>query len=193
VKNIPTNRERFESDSSSVPSVIGKLVPSVPLIEPPAASSRLDKIIHQANTKDVVNPSSPNYSLAQVRHQERPKILEPLSMEQQQIVTSVHHDESDVDDDNTKNIITKKRTSSSSSSSSSSSLPAQTAKTNNTTTATNRTSNKYPSFESLQHTYQTDQLPKLTNKTASLQFGTKPVRDDDPGSFLIFLFLSRID
>jgi hypothetical protein len=178
VKNVPINRERLESDSSSVPSITGKVASSVPLIETPAASSRLDNIIHQLNTKDVINPSSSNYSLAQVRHQDRPQILEPVSMEQHQIVTTVHHEDSD--DDNNKKPVLKKIQSSSTSSSSSSSLPAQPVKPTNTTTTANRNPNKYPSFESLQPAYLNEQGSKLTNKTASLQFGTKPVQDDDP-------------
>jgi len=190
VRNVPATRERLESDSSSAPSITGKPASPAPLKEKPAASSRLDNIIHQSNTKDVINPSSANYSLAQVRHQDRPKILEPLSMEQQQIITSVHHDDTDDDDDDHNNnnnnnnnkpktvVKQKQRSNSSSSSSSASSLPAQSAKPTNTT---NRNPNKYPSFESLQPTYQNEQLSKLTTKTASLQFGTKPVRDNEAG------------
>jgi hypothetical protein len=187
VRNAPATRERLESDSSSASSTAVKITSSVPLIEKPAASSRLDNIIHQSNTKDIINPSSSNYSLAQVRHQDRPKILEPVSMEQQQIVTIVHHDDTDDEDDDnnnnnnnnkTKDIVKKKRSSSSSSSSSASSLPAQPVKPTNTT---NRNPNKYPSFESLQPAYQNNQPSKLTTKTASLQFGTKPVRSNEAG------------
>ncbi len=188
MKNVPINRERLESDTSSPPTVIGKLVSSTHLKETPAASSRLDNIIHQKNTKDIVNPSSSTYSLAQVRHQDRPQILEPISMEQQ-IITSVHHDDSDSDGDDDsnkkKNVIKQKRSNSSSSSTTTSpTLSAQPVKTVNstttTTTTTNRNSQKYPSFESLQPTYQNEQGSKLTTKTASLQFGIKPVRDE-PG------------
>jgi hypothetical protein len=111
--------------------------------------------------------------------------LERVSVEQN-IITSIHHDDSDegegdVNDNNNNNALTKKRSDSSSSSTSSSpSLPVQSVRTNTTTTV-NRNPNKYPSFESLPPSYQNDQNPRPPTKTASLQFGVKPVRDDEPG------------
>lgn len=184
MKNIPLNRERLESDSSSAPSITGKLVSSIPLVEHPPASSRLDNIIHQSNPKDVINPSSSNYSLAQVRHQDRPHNLKPIVMEQEQIITTVHHDDSDDDHDDKKKkpVLKQKRSSSSSSLSSTSSLPIRPPKpTTTTTTAINRNSKKFPSFESLQPPYQSDPGAKLTNRTNSMQSGIKPVRDDELG------------
>ncbi len=183
MKNIQSNRERLASDSSSAPSITGKIVPSVPLNETPAASSRLDSMIHQSTAKDHVNASTSNYSLAQVRHQDRPQNLEPVSMEQQQIVSSVHHD-----DDNNHGLKTKRSSSLSSSSSKTSSnsgsQPIKTftpASTTNTTSTANKNLNVHRSFESLQQPYENERVLRPANKTASLEFGTKPVPYDDPG------------
>ena len=63
VKSFPINRKRTPSNSSSDSSASGKLISSSPTVETPAASTRLDTIIHQPNTKEVVNPSPSNYSL----------------------------------------------------------------------------------------------------------------------------------
>ena len=186
MKNIQTNRERLASDSSSAPSISGKIVPSVPSNETPAASSRLDNMINQSTAKDHINPSTSNYSLAQVRHQDRPQNLEPVSMEQQQIVSSVHHD--DDDDDNNHNFKTKRSSSLSSSSSKTSSnsgtQPVKTvtpASTTNTTSTANKNLNIHRSFESLQQKYENERGLRPANKTASLEFGTKSVPYDDPG------------
>jgi len=110
-------------------------------------------------------------------------------MEQQQVITSVHFDDSDDDDDNgkqkTKNVLKPKRSVSSSSSSSSSiRLPASKTKSNPVTQKqpTNLVPNKFPSFETLQESFQTDQEPRLSTKTGSLQFGKKPMQDDDASS-----------
>jgi hypothetical protein len=201
VKNIPIVLKRQKSSSStsssssssaiskasSTSSIIGKLPASIPIIEKPAAASRLDNIIRQSHSKELINPSSSNYSLPQVRHQDRPQNLEPISMEQQQIITSVHYDDSDEDDqneyknknNNNENDLKHKR---SSSASSTASLPAQPVKTKTTTTVATRVPNKYPSFETLRDSYQSDPTSRLSNKTTSLQFGTKPMQDENPGS-----------
>jgi hypothetical protein len=56
---VPTNQEYRGSDSP-IPTTTGKLISSVPLVDKPAASSRLDDIIHQSNTN--IETSSPYYN-----------------------------------------------------------------------------------------------------------------------------------
>ena len=190
IQNIPTNRERSGSDyssssatsssssrASSTSSAAGKLVTSVPIVQSPAASNRLDNIIHQSHTKETSDPLTQNYNLAPVRTQNR----HSFSLEQR-IISSVHHEEN-TDKENSK-ALQRKRSNSTSSSSSSKSLPGPSAQTHNristtdtTTTSHNRNPNKYPSFESLQPAHQTDPNAKLSMKTASLQFGIKPVHE----------------
>ncbi|CAF0815084.1 unnamed protein product [Rotaria sordida] len=175
VKNISTNRERDAFESSSAPTG--------PLIETPAASNRLDNIIHQSNGGDVTHRSSSNYSLAQVRRQDRPRNLEPVTMEKQQIVTSVHN-----------NTVKQQRSNVSSSPSSSSSSSASSPpnsrkspvkKSNAISTKTSESSNIHRSLESLPNTYKNNQGARLTNKASSLEFGTRPVQYDDLGSTYI--------
>lgn len=198
IKSTPVTRERFESNSSSTSSIPAKLVSSTPLVEPAPASSRLDHIIHQSNTKDIINPAKSNYSLAQVRRQDRPQKSGPIVMEQEQIITSVHHDDGSDDDDDTNNKKKKKkpvgipkRSTSTSSTSSVSSAPPVRPPTTTKNTTINRNSNKYPSFESIPAGHPIEPARGLTTKTNSLQFGTKPVQVDDPGIKKILLFTSH--
>ncbi|CAF1400078.1 unnamed protein product [Adineta steineri] len=188
ITNTSTNRQRIPSDSSSVPSTIDK-VTSVPLVESSAASSRLDNIIHPPDTKDVNSSLSSNYSLAQVRRQDRPQNVEPISMAQQQVITSVHHEASDDDDDKSVDAPKPKRFDSSTSSSSSSTQPISTSNTTRqpppattTTSAVNRNANVHRSFESLQAVYSNDQQSNVNNRTNSLEFDTKPVQYNDSKS-----------
>ncbi|CAF3351635.1 unnamed protein product [Rotaria sp. Silwood1] len=171
MKDISNKRSRVASESSSVPSG--------PSTETPAASSRLDNIIHQSNGGDLTHRSSSSYSLAQVRHQNRKQNLEPISMEQQQVVSSVHSD-------NKTDTIIQKQSNSTSSSNSSSPRNQPFRKTNitptNNTTKTNENSNIHRSFESLQNINKNNQSLRSANRTSSLEFGARPVQYDDPGS-----------
>lgn len=183
IQTIPTNRERAGSDysssssSSTASSAVVKLVSSVPIGSTPPASNRLDNIIHQSHARKPSDPSTQSYNLAQVRTQNRESFTQ-----EQRIISSIHHE------DNSE-VLQHKRSSSTSSSSSSKSLPGPPIQTENRTfTTTNRNPNKYPSFESLQPTSATDQTSKLSTKTASLQFGTKSVREE-PGDSLSVLFI----
>ncbi|UJR25803.1 hypothetical protein I4U23_007153 [Adineta vaga] len=120
VNNTPINRNRKSSDSSSMPSMDGILPSSVPATnEPKAASSRLDHIIHQTDST-VTNKHTSDYNLAPIRHQDRSQISEPISMVQEQFVTTVHHDDNAPKNSQnmSKSIIKPKRSSSLSSNSS---------------------------------------------------------------------------
>jgi len=160
----PVNQERPVSDSSA-PSIITKLFSSTPLLEKPAAASRLDEIIHQSQTNNITDPSSKSYyNLAPVHH---------------------HDDEPLKNSD-----IKPKRSSSSSSSSSSVSTSIPTDKYNlastNNPTLPPKNSNLHRSLESIpRRTSQTEQTLKSTNKAASLETGIKPVGYDDPGSIYV--------
>ena len=193
VQSIPINRERSGSNyssssssstTSSASSAVVKLVSSVPIGTTPPASNRLDNIIHQSHARKASDPSTQSYNLAQVRTQNRESFTQ-----EQRIISSVHHEDND-GKDNSK-VLQHKRSSSTSSSSSSKSLPGPPVQTDHrTSTTTNRNPNKYPSFESLQPTSATDQTTsKLSIKTASLQFGTKSVREEPGDSLSIFFIL----
>jgi hypothetical protein len=60
---VPTNQERRESDTS-IPATTGRLVSAIPLVDKPAAASRLDDIIHQSNSNNEIN--SPYYNVSEV-------------------------------------------------------------------------------------------------------------------------------
>jgi hypothetical protein len=164
----------------------------VPIVEKPAAASRLDNMIHQSNAND---PSS-NYTLAQVRQHERKQLVEPVLMEQH-VVTSVHHNDDDdlIEPIEASDIQIKRSDSYSSSRSSRSSASTSVrAHTYDLTAADNaplgaRNSNLHRSLEVIpRKASETDQGFKPANKTASLQFGDKPGRFDDPGLDFYFVF-----
>lgn len=162
---IPTNQE----PEPSAPSVFNTLLSSVPVVEKPAASTRLDGIIHQS---DTTNSTSPYYNVAEG-----------------------YKEKQQVSDDETKKNFDKrsKRSSSSSSSTSSSSTSTSTTakKYNVPTTTTNtilppRNNNLYRSLESIpRKTSDSESTLRPTNKTASLEFGKRPVGYEDPGSIYI--------
>jgi hypothetical protein len=110
-------------------------------------------------------------------------------MEQQQIVANIHHDDESIKNSDLKS---KRSTSSSSSSRSSSSASTSTdghkynPSSTNTTALPPRNPNLHRSLESIpRKTSQTEGTLKPTNKTVSLEFGTRPVGYDDPGSIYI--------
>jgi len=160
---VPTNQEPLVPDSSS-PS-IDNLISSVHVLERPAAASRLDNIIHQSNTNNVTDLPSPYYNVLEIHR----------------------HDDESIKTSDTKS---KRSTSSSSSSQSTASTSIRVDKTNlpstNNSSLPPRSSNLHRSLESLpRKTSQTEQTLKSTNKTASLEFGARPMAYDDLGSIYI--------
>lgn len=145
---VPTNQERRASDSST-PTATAKLISTVPLVDKPGASSRLDDIIHQSNETDS---NSPYYNLSDPRR----------------------HD------------VELKPKRSGSSSSSTSSASTSTAANKRNQGLPPRGSNLHRSLEAIpRKNSQTERPLNPTNKTTSLEFGTRPVGYDDPGSIYI--------
>lgn len=198
MKTYPPNRERIESDGSSAPSIHGVAGTSAALRETPAASSRLDNIIHQPIEKETAQKPATGYNLAEVRHQDRTRVTEPISMEQQLVVTSVHHADNKDDDEEEeeeknkasqqirRNVAQRKSSSSSSSSHtephSSSSRSQSVTNLKTTITRPNDNLNIHRSFESLQDTYKNNQGMRPPNKTGSLELRNRPVQYDNQGS-----------
>ena len=173
------HQERLQSDSSLSPSVTSKLVAATPLIETPGATSRLNTIIHQAETKDTSSSSSAIYNLASIHHPGHGQFDDRITVEPEQVLTTIHYEDSD-----------EKKKHRSTSSSSSDRSSAKSASQMNITSidvapAPHRNANLYRSFESLPHSHKEKPGLKPSDKTASLDFGAKPVQYDDAGSIYI--------
>ena len=146
-------------------------------------------MIHQSNTNNISDSTSAYYNLAEIHHSDSKQTAEPISLEQQQIVTSIHHDDEQIKPISTSDVKLQRSASYSSSSSSSSESKrvnsyGLTSKKNVVVPA--RNSNLHRSLETISHkTSQTEQGLKPTNKTTSLEFATKPVRYDESGSIYI--------
>lgn len=159
---VPTNQEQPITNSPNL-TATGRLIGTVPLVEKPAAASRLDDIIHQPNSNQESYPSQ-YYNITDGRRY-----------------------------DSTTNVeIKPRRTLSSSSSSSSSTSTSSTGPAKPPLTTTNNTGlpprnlNRHQSLESIpRRTSQTERTLDPTNKTASLEFGQRPGTFDDPGSIYI--------
>ncbi len=137
---------------------MSKLVSATPLTDRPAAASRLDDMIHQSNINDETHQTSAYYNTAD---------------------THSHDDEQSG---------RKRSSSSSSASSASTSVPADTYELTPTKNArlSGRNSNLHRSLESIpRKTSQAEQGLTVINKATSLQFGTQPVRFEDPSSIYV--------
>ncbi|CAF1327740.1 unnamed protein product [Adineta ricciae] len=187
---VPTNQERPVSDVSS-PTIATQLATSVPLVDRPAASSRLDNIIHQSNTVKSTDPSS-YYNVAELRHADPRVAGREISIDQ--VMMSVHGENDDDAESKPKQVSTGQlhRSSSSSSSSSFSSEPlskdtdAKNAKSTNDIGLSVRNTDLHRSLQVIpRKTSQTEQVLNPSNKTASLEIGSKLTRHDDPSSIYI--------
>ena len=144
---------------SSSPSLLSKIVSATPLIDRPAAASRLDDIIHQSNINDEPHQTSEYYNTTD---------------------THYHDDE--------QSGRRRSPSSSSTASSATTSVPADTYELSPTTNArlSGRNSNLHRSLESIpRKTSQAEQGLSVINKATSLEFGTRPVRFEDPSSIYV--------
>ncbi|CAF3790591.1 unnamed protein product [Rotaria sp. Silwood1] len=180
VNTFPANPDRPVSDYSS-PSMPALLAASVPLIEKPAATNRLDDVIHQSDADDTPEPISLYYNEPGVRHHDSKQ----MPIEQQESITDVRDDD---DDEQIGRIVTSDMRLDQSASSLSSPAASIHAEKDNLTpknsyTLPVRNSSTYRSLESLpRKSSQTEEGLKPPTKTSSLEFNQKPVRYDDPGS-----------
>ncbi|CAF3962305.1 unnamed protein product [Adineta steineri] len=179
IKSIPCNSQERPVSGNSSPSIAAKLAAAVPLTEKPAAASRLDNIIHQNN-------SSGTYYNVGETHETDPK---PNSIEH--IVTKVHHNDEYSKSYQISEPKLQRSASLSSSSSSTVSMPNHTEiqyglPTTNHVALTNRNSSLHRSLEVIpRKTSQNEQVLKPANKTASLEFGARPVRYDESTSIYV--------
>jgi hypothetical protein len=143
-------------------------------------------MIHQSDTNNASDSTSPYYNLSEYRHYDSKQTAEPMSAEQQDVFTSSHHE-----DEQIKPISDTKLRRSASSSSSSTTSASKRADSYDLTSTNNvvlpaRNSNLHRSLETISHKIsENEQGLKPTNKTTSLEFGTRPGRYDDPGSIYI--------
>ena len=154
---------------------MSNLVTATPLIETPAATSRLNTIIHQNETKEISDSPSTTYNLATIR-----QLHDPISPKPEEVLSTIHRE----DDQQ------KRRSSSSASSTASERSSVKPASPLNVTSMNispglNRNPNLHRSFDSLPHSQREEPGLKPSNKTASLDFGAKPVQYDDTGSIYI--------
>jgi len=145
-------------------------------------------MIHQSDNNNASDSPSQYYNLSDLHYYNSKKTAEPMSEEQQYVFRSIQNE-----DEQSKPISisdTKLRRSASSSSSSTTSASKR-ADSYDLTSTNNpvlpaRNSNLHRSLETISHKVsENEQGLKPTNKTASLEFGTRPGRDDDPGSIYI--------
>ena len=159
---VPTNQEQPNKNSPAL-SATGRLIATVPVVEKPAAASRLDDIIHQSNTNQESYPSQ-YYNITDGRQYDPKTNVDPVRR--------------------------SRSSSSSSSSSATSTSSAGPAKPSLTTTNNSglppRNLNRHQSLESIpRRTSQTERTLDPTNKTTSLEFGQRPGKFEDPGSIYI--------
>jgi hypothetical protein len=136
--------------------MISKSISSVPIVEKPAAASRLDNMIHQTNTN-----GSSYYNTIDTRN---------LSVE------PIAHSGS---------VSSSSSSRSASTTRSNRADTYELAPTKNARLS-GRNSNLHRSLESIPHKpSQVEQGLSVANKAASLDFGTKPVGYDDPSSIYV--------
>ncbi|UJR23107.1 hypothetical protein I4U23_026128 [Adineta vaga] len=194
IKIIPGNQERPVADISAS-TIATQLATSVPLVERPAASSRLNDMIHQSNTGES-NNSSAYYNISEVRRSDPRVTGKEISIDQ--VLTSMHGDDDENDDIDAQTrrqqTSTNKVQRSASLSSSSTTLSLSLSKqpdTNNLNTGNSiglsaRNSNLHRSLEVIpRKTSQTEQALNPSHKTASLELGTKPTRYDESTSIYV--------
>ena len=180
-------------------SQIDQLVHATPIIETSAATNRLNTIIHQSETKPSSNFSTKTSSTIELRSNERKYSEDPISSSHDEVITITQQD--DYQHSRTRSL-TRSASSSSTSSSSGSALsispsnekPAPATPINIITTTVNPTANPrqrnvHGSYESLPQNYGRNEGLRANAKTASLDFGMKPVQYDDAGKMF---FLSRL-
>ena len=139
---------------------------AVPLVEKPAAASRLDDIIHQSNTNDL---TSVYYNQTEVQQNDSKQTFETVR-------NSSHGT----------GLRPRRSDSSSSSSSTSTETNKQRLSSTNNTGLPPKNSSFHRSLEVIpRKTSQTERVLNPTNKATSLEFGKRPVGYDDPGSIYI--------
>jgi hypothetical protein len=165
---------------------------SLPIINTPGATSRLNHIIHQSDRKEMSVSPATSYSIADVQHRtDEPSTVRSISMKQNEMDNSCHQN----DDKYRKtpeiklsqSILSSPALSCSSSSASSVTAsidrPTQSndASSSKISSVKYRNPNVHRSVESLQRTYKQDAGLKPSNRTASLDFALKPVSYDESG------------
>lgn len=169
---VPTNQERRITDSPNA-SATGRLIATVPVLEKPAAASRLDDMIHQSNSNRESH--SPHYYNTADGRQYEPSTN----------IDSIRRT-SDIEIKPKRSLSSSSSSSSSSSTSTSSSERTKPPLTTNDTGLPPRNLNRHQSLESIpRRTSPIERTLDPTNKTASLEFGHRPGRYEDPGSIYI--------